>query len=66
MQDWITMDNVEIIIEKYKLLGPLFGMFLTFIESFVPILPLFAIVIANAGAYGLFWGFILSWLGTAA
>ncbi|AWE06427.1 hypothetical protein DCE79_03070 [Lysinibacillus sp. 2017] len=66
MLDWMTFDNVEVIIEKYKLLGPFFSVFLTFIESFVPVLPLFVIVIANAGAYGLFWGFILSWLATAA
>ena len=66
MLDWMTFDNIEMLIEKYKLLGPLFGMCLTFIESYFPMLPLFVIVLANAGAYGLFWGFILSWLGTAA
>lgn len=66
MFDWLTIDNVEVVIEKYKLLGPFMGIFLTFIESFVPILPLFVIVVANAGAYGLLWGFLLSWLGTVA
>ena len=66
MLDWLTIDNIETVVEKYKLLGPFFGVFLTFIESFLPVLPLFVIVIANAGAYGLFWGFILSWLGTVA
>lgn len=66
MLDWLTIDNVEVVIEKYKLLGPFMGIFFTFIESFVPILPLFVIVVANAGAYGLLWGFLLSWLGTVA
>lgn len=66
MLDWLTIDNIEQIVEKYKLLGPFFGIFLTFAESFLPVLPLFVIVIANAGAFGLFWGFILSWLGTVA
>ena len=66
MLDWLTMDNIEELIDKYKLLGPLFGIFLTFIESYLPMLPLFVIVIANAGAYGLLWGFILSWLATVA
>ncbi|MEK4424162.1 TVP38/TMEM64 family protein [Solibacillus sp. FSL K6-1523] len=66
MLDWLTIDNVEAVIEQYKSLGPFMGIFLTFIESFVPILPLFVIVVANAGAYGLFWGFLLSWLGTVA
>lgn len=66
MLDWLTIDNVEAVIEQYKNLGPVMGFFLTFIESFLPILPLFVIVVANAGAYGLFVGFLLSWLGTVA
>lgn len=66
MLDWMTIENIEVIVEKYKLLGPFFGILLTFLESFLPILPLFVIVIANAAAYGLFWGFLLSWLGTVA
>lgn len=66
MFEWLTIDNLEAVIEQYKLLGPLMGIFLTFIESFVPILPLFVIVVANAGAYGLFLGFLLSWVGTVA
>jgi len=66
MLDWLTIDNIETIVEKYKLLGPFFGILLTFLESFLPILPLFVIIIANAAAYGLFWGFLLSWLGAVA
>ena len=49
MLDWMTIDNVEVVVEKYKLLGPFFSIFLTFIESFVPVLPLFVILIAIAG-----------------
>ena len=64
MFDWISIDNVELLIEKYKLLGPWFSVLLTSIEAFLPFIPLFVIVVANAGAYGLFWGFILSWLAT--
>ena len=30
MLDWMTIDNVEIVVEKYKLLGPFFSLFLTF------------------------------------
>ncbi|MEG0383970.1 MAG: TVP38/TMEM64 family protein [Solibacillus sp.] len=66
MFDWLSIDNLEAVIEQYKLLGPFAGIILTFIESFIPILPLFVIVVANASAYGLFWGFLLSWLGTVA
>lgn len=64
MFDWLTVDNIEIITEQYKLLGPTIGILLTFLEAFMPFLPLFVIVMANAGAYGLFWGFVLSWIGT--
>ena len=66
MLDWISIANVELLIEKYKLLGPWFGVLLTSIEAFFPFIPLFVVVVANAGAYGLFWGFILSWLATVA
>lgn len=66
MFDWISIANVELLIEKYKLLGPWFGVLLTSIEAFFPFIPLFVVVVANAGAYGLFWGFILSWLATVA
>ncbi|MEK4228470.1 TVP38/TMEM64 family protein [Solibacillus sp. FSL H8-0538] len=64
MLDWLTFDNIENITEQYKLLGPIMGVLLTFFEAFMPFLPLVVIVVANASAYGLFWGFILSWLGT--
>lgn len=64
MLEWLTFDNIDMVVEKYKLLGPFFGFFLTFIESFFPVLPLVLIVVANAGAYGLMFGFIISWLGT--
>ena len=64
MLDWLTVDNIENLTEQYKHLGPIIGILLTFLESFLPFLPLVVIVMANAGAYGLVWGFILSWLGT--
>lgn len=34
------------------------------IEAFIPPLPLFAIVAGNAAAFGLWWGFLFSWIGT--
>lgn len=53
-------------LEEYSQLGPLPGIFAPMLESFIPILPLLAILIANASAYGLWWGFLLSWIGVNA
>lgn len=64
MLDWLTFENVEYITNQYKLLGPIIGFLLPFIEAFFPFLPLVVIVVANASAYGLILGFVLSWLGT--
>ncbi|MDY0407842.1 TVP38/TMEM64 family protein [Paracerasibacillus soli] len=59
------LDEEQILelLEKYRSLGPLPGILLPFIESFLPFLPLFAFVFANAAAYGLWQGFLLSWIG---
>lgn len=59
------LDTVFEILDKYEQLGPLPGIFLPFIEAFFPFLPLFIFVVANSLAYGLFKGFIYSWLGSA-
>ncbi|TXL64009.1 TVP38/TMEM64 family protein [Cerasibacillus terrae] len=52
------------LLDQYQSLGPLPGIFLPFIESFFPFLPLFVFVFANAAAYGLLQGFIFSWIGS--
>ena len=57
-------DKVFDILDKYEQLGPLPGIFLPFIEAFLPFLPLFVFVIANSLAYGLLKGFIYSWIGS--
>ncbi|WP_413364967.1 TVP38/TMEM64 family protein [Lysinibacillus sp. 3P01SB] len=64
MFDWLTVENIEEIEKYYRTLGPLVGILLPFIEAFLPFLPLFVIVVANVNAFGLFWGFIISWIGT--
>lgn len=55
---WISL------IEGFKHLGPLAPIFLAFIESVVPALPLIVIISFNVTAYGPYLGFIYSWLGT--
>ena len=64
MNEWLDPDKIMELAQHYKSLGPLLGLLLPFLESFLPFLPLFAFVMANAGAYGLWYGFLLSWAGT--
>lgn len=65
MTDWFEVENIIELSKHYRALGPLVGLFFPFIESFLPFLPLFVFVVANASAYGLWWGFLLSWVGTS-
>jgi len=66
LSEWFTVDNIEHIAAQYRTLGPVIGLFLTFIEAFFPFLPLVVFVVANASAFGLWLGFLLSWVGSAA
>ncbi|MFC5588699.1 TVP38/TMEM64 family protein [Sporosarcina soli] len=66
MNEWMDVDKIIELSQHYKTLGPLIGILLPFIEAFLPFLPLVVFIIANAGAYGLWLGFILSWAGTVA
>ncbi len=65
MSEWLSVDKVIELSEQYRALGPFIGLFFPFIESFLPFLPLFVFVFANASAYGLWMGFLLSWIGTS-
>lgn len=58
LEFWITL------LESYKDLGPLAPVFLAMIESFIPALPLVAIVAFNITAWGTVLGFLYSWLGS--
>lgn len=49
----------------YWILTMIVGIFSTFIESFLPILPLVAIVTANAAIFGLAIGLLISWIGSS-
>lgn len=66
LSEWFTVDNIEQIAAQYRTLGPVIGLFLTFIEAFFPFLPLVVFVVANASAFGLWLGFLLSWIGSVA
>lgn len=59
----LDMEQVQRWLKEYSELGPLPGILLPFFEAFLPFLPLIVLVMGNAAAYGLWWGFLLSWIG---
>ncbi|MEF3301982.1 TVP38/TMEM64 family protein [Paenibacillus sp. GYB003] len=62
----LTEEQLTEWLERYRSFGPLPGMLLTFMKSFVPPLPTLLIVGVNALVYGLWLGFLYSWLGMVA
>lgn len=65
LKELFTQDNILKLIESYKAFGPIPGILLPFIEAFLPFLPLFVFVIANTNAFGLWIGFLLTWIGSS-
>jgi uncharacterized membrane protein YdjX (TVP38/TMEM64 family) len=61
--DWLSIENFQTLAQQYRIIGTLLAIALPFLESFLPFLPLAAFVVANASAYGLWWGFLFSWSG---
>jgi len=68
IQDWIALVLSEDfwikVLEHYRGFGPLAPIFLAMLESFIPALPLIAIVAFAIGAYGPFFGFLYSYIGS--
>lgn len=63
IQSYLTEDTLRDLLEKYRSFGPFPGIFLTFMKSFIPPLPTMVIVGVNAAVYGLWLGFLYSWIG---
>ncbi|RHW43158.1 TVP38/TMEM64 family protein [Neobacillus notoginsengisoli] len=63
LKSLFTLDNIMDLIQEYRSFGPLPGIILPMLEAFLPFLPLFLFVMANASAFGLWLGFLYSWLG---
>ncbi|NYE05552.1 putative membrane protein YdjX (TVP38/TMEM64 family) [Bacillus niacini] len=61
---WFTLENIMDLIQEYRSFGPIPGVVLPMIEAFLPFLPLVIFVMANASAFGLWLGFLYSWLGS--
>jgi len=62
----IDMAQVEAWLHEYSNLGPIPGILFPLIEAFLPVLPLIVFVMGNAAAYGLWLGFLYSWIGVCA
>lgn len=58
-----TLENMLKLLEDYADLGPIPGLLLPLIESFLPFLPVVIFVMANAAAFGFWKGFLISWIG---
>lgn len=57
------MNEIRQWIDAYQDLGVAVAFILPVIEAFFPFLPLIAIVTGNAAAFGLWQGFLFTWLG---
>ncbi|MDQ0162361.1 TVP38/TMEM64 family protein [Aeribacillus alveayuensis] len=62
----IELEDIEKLFAEYRALGPFVAILLPLAESFLPFLPLFIFVVANANSFGFWLGSILSWIGTAS
>lgn len=66
LREWFTIENIMSLIQEYRALGPIPGILLPMLEAFLPFLPLFLFVMANASAFGLWLGFLFSWIGACS
>ncbi len=66
LKEWFTLENIMELIKAYRSFGPLPGILLPMLEAFLPFLPLFLFVMANANAFGLWFGFLFSWIGACS
>src|SRR5690625_5676119 len=58
-------DYIMELLNNYESLGPLPGILLSFIEAFLPFLPLIVFVLANVALFGLLIVFLFSWVGSS-
>ncbi|NMO97794.1 TVP38/TMEM64 family protein [Paenibacillus lemnae] len=63
MMSLLNEEALTWFLETFRSLGPLPGILITFMKSFVPPLPTAFIVGLNAAVYGFWPGFLYSWFG---
>jgi uncharacterized membrane protein YdjX (TVP38/TMEM64 family) len=61
----LDLEHLQRTLESYSQFGIFPGILLPLLESFLPFLPLVVIVAANANIFGLWLGFLLSWIGVS-
>ncbi|WP_160724641.1 TVP38/TMEM64 family protein [Bacillus sp. USDA818B3_A] len=66
LKAWLTLEHIMSLLQEYRALGPIPGILLIVVEAFLPFLPLVVFVMANASAFGLWFGFLYSWLGACS
>lgn len=66
MPSWFSLETLTNLTQEYRALGPIIGFLLPFLEAFLPFLPLVVFIVANVSAYGILFGFLLSWAGSVA
>lgn len=59
------MEQILYSLTDYKVLAIIVGFILIAVETFLPVLPLIAIVVANAFVLGMWMGFLVSWVGSS-
>ncbi|WP_309118562.1 TVP38/TMEM64 family protein [Paenibacillus sp.] len=62
----LTEERLAEWLDRYRSWGPLPGLLVPFLKSFVPPLPTIVIVGWNAVVYGLWVGFLYTWIGMVA
>jgi uncharacterized membrane protein YdjX (TVP38/TMEM64 family) len=63
LKAWFTLEHMMSLIQDYRALGPIPCILLPVLEAFLPFLPLVLFVMATASAFGLWLGFLYSWIG---
>ncbi|MCC3374765.1 TVP38/TMEM64 family protein [Cohnella sp. REN36] len=59
----LDLEKIQALLDRFSALGPLPGILLPLTESLLPFLPLVVFVVANALSYGMWLGFLYSWIG---
>ncbi|MBE2913472.1 MULTISPECIES: TVP38/TMEM64 family protein [Anoxybacillus] len=65
LKQWFTIKHILDMLAEYRSFGVIPGIVLPMAEAFLPFLPLFVFIMANAAAFGLWKGFLISWIGTS-
>jgi uncharacterized membrane protein YdjX (TVP38/TMEM64 family) len=60
--DW---SDLHAWVELYQAIGPIPGVLMLIFETYLPVLPLIVVVMANSAAFGLWEGFFYSWIGVS-